>query len=66
MLESKLVDATGLLEALFPETSRPSVRWVRSLQRKRLIPFIRLGRLVRFDVAEVRRVIAEQHTIKRK
>lgn len=62
----KLVDAKALLEALFEEgSSRPSIRWLREQQRARSIPFIRIGRLVRFDVQEVRRALSENWTIKR-
>jgi len=51
---SKLVDAKGLLDALFDESSRPSLRWIRDQQRSRAIPFVRIGRLVFFDVNQVR------------
>lgn len=37
--QSKLVDARGLLEALFDEASRPSLRWVRQMQAQRAIPY---------------------------
>jgi hypothetical protein len=50
----KLVDAKGLLDALFDESCRPSLRWVRDQTRSRAIPFVRIGRLVFFDVAQVR------------
>jgi len=46
----KLVDANGLLEALFDESCRPSLRWVREMQSRRKIPYIKIGHLVRFDV----------------
>lgn len=62
-VENKLVDAEGLLKALFPEDQRPTVRWVRTMQEKRRIPFIKLGALVYFDVEEVRKVISAKHTI---
>jgi hypothetical protein len=50
----KLVDAKGLLTALFDESCRPSLRWIRDQQRRRAIPFVRIGRLVFFDVNQVR------------
>ena len=50
----KLVDASGLLEALFSEGGRPSMRWLRTQQKNRAVPFIRAGRLVFFDVEKVR------------
>jgi hypothetical protein len=49
-----LVDAPGLLKALFDEGSRPTVRWVRDMQQKRLIPFLKIGRMVRFDPVKAR------------
>lgn len=60
---SKLVDAQGLLEELFSEECRPSLRWVREMQRRRKIPYIKIGHLVRFDVECVRRSLAENYTI---
>lgn len=51
---AKLVDAKGLLNALFDESCRPSLRWIRDQQRRRAIPFVRIGRLVFFDVNQVR------------
>ena len=51
---AKLVDAKGLLDALFDESCRPSLRWIRDQQRRRAIPFVRIGRLVFFDVSQVR------------
>lgn len=59
----KLVDAKGLLEELFPENARPTVRWLRTQQKRRSLPYVRLGRLVFFDVEAVRQAIAERHTI---
>jgi hypothetical protein len=47
-----LVDAPRLLEALFPPASRPSLRWLRTNQRK--FPHVRIGRLVFFDVDQVK------------
>ena len=61
---TKLVDAQGLLETLFAEPSRPSIRWIRRLQKQRKIPYVKIGHLVRFDVEEVRKVLEENCTIK--
>jgi hypothetical protein len=52
--KNQLVDAEGLLAALFSPDSRPSVRWVREQQKRRTIPFVKISRLVRFDPEEVR------------
>lgn len=59
-----LVGAETLLESLFPdERDRPSLRWLRKLQAQRLIPFKKVGRLVRFDVGEVRAALDRQFSI---
>jgi hypothetical protein len=60
---NKLVDAHGLLEALFDETSRPSLRWLRQMQGQRKISYIKIGHLVRFDIDQVRKDLAENCTI---
>jgi len=59
-LTSQLVDAKGLLAALFAEESRPSLRWLEDQRRARRIPYIKLGRLVRFDVEKVRQRIEQK------
>jgi len=60
---SQLVDAHGLLEALFDPACRPTVRWVRQMQAQRRIPYLKIGRLVRFDLVQVRHALAETSTI---
>ncbi len=53
--DDQLVDAHGLLARLFEPATRPSLRWVRTQTKKKTIPFFRIGgRLIRFDVAQVR------------
>ncbi len=59
----KLVDANGLLEALFDPAARPSLRWLRQMQAQRKIPYIKLGHLVRFDVEEVREALRNDCTV---
>jgi len=59
----KLVDANGLLEALFDEYSRPSLRWLRQMQAQRKIPYVKIGHLVRFDVEKVRAALHENCTV---
>jgi len=53
----KLVNAQELLELLFSENSRPSRRWLRNQMRRRAIPHVKIGRLVRFDPEAVRRAL---------
>jgi hypothetical protein len=38
-----------LLELLFDEASRPSLRWLRDQQKARALPFAKIGRLCFFD-----------------
>jgi hypothetical protein len=65
-LVGKLVDAKGLLDALFEADSRPSLRWLRQMQAQRKIPYIKLGHLVRFDVNEVREALAQRWTVRQR
>lgn len=58
------VGAEALLEILFKdEASRPSLRWLRELQAKRLIPFRKIGRRVFFCPDEVRRSFDAQFKV---
>jgi hypothetical protein len=53
-----LVTARVCLEELFPDMrSRPSLRWFLGLKAAGVIPFRKIGRLVFYDVAEVRRAL---------
>lgn len=59
-----LVNAESCLRIVFPdESSRPSLRYLRELQAKRLIPWKKIGRLTFFDPAEVRRALDRQFTV---
>jgi hypothetical protein len=59
-----LVDAKGLLAALFTEDCRPTVRWLRTQTKNRNIPFIKLGGLVFFNVEAVRDTLEKKKTIR--
>lgn len=48
-LATRYVDAKKLLEILFDEASRPSLRWLRDQQRNRTLPFVKISRRVFFD-----------------
>lgn len=53
--ETGLVDGPRLLEILFPdEACRPSLRWLADQRKRRLVPFVRLGRLIFYSVPQVR------------
>ncbi|GDX12061.1 hypothetical protein LBMAG57_38330 [Verrucomicrobiota bacterium] len=59
-----LVNAERCLCIVFPDPeSRPSLRYFRELQAKRLIPWRKIGRLTFFDAAEVRRALDKQFTV---
>jgi hypothetical protein len=49
-VKGKLVDAKQLLNELFDNDARPSIRWLRQQTKAKAIPFIRIGHLVFFDV----------------
>lgn len=50
-----LVSIETLRVALWPdEASRPSLRWLRELQARRRIPFLKIGPKVFFEVERVR------------
>lgn len=61
-----LVGDETLLEILFPNPDdRPGVRWLAAMRRRRLIPFKKIGgRIVRYDVAEVRAALDRNFTVK--
>jgi hypothetical protein len=49
LLPTRYVHAEKLLDVLFDEGSRPSLRWLRDQQKARTLPFAKIGRLVFFD-----------------
>ena len=61
-ITGKLVDAKQLLETLFTPDSRPSLRWLRDQTVNQTIPFVRIGRLIFFDVEVVREHLAAKMT----
>jgi hypothetical protein len=60
-----LVGAETLLETLFPvERDRPTLRWLAQMRKRRLIPFRKIGgRIIRYDVAEVRAALDRNFTV---
>ena len=64
-LNSQYVDAEKLLEILFHSECRPTVRWLRIRQERRDIPFVKIGRLVFFNPAQVKEALAKQPTMTR-
>lgn len=60
----KLLDGEELLTALFSsKEKRPSARWLYDQVRLKAIPYIRMGRLIYFDLKDVRQAIRERHTV---
>jgi hypothetical protein len=55
--EMKLTDARGLLEQLWAERGRPSLRWLRQQQKNNAIPHVRIAGRVFFDPAQVREAL---------
>jgi hypothetical protein len=51
---NKLLNAPELLEQLWNPRSRPSLRWLRYMTKRKVIPCVRLGRLVFYDPEAVR------------
>ena len=52
--ENSLLSAQSLLVRLWPDAaSRPSLRWLRKRQLARTVPFVKIGKLVWFDPANV-------------
>lgn len=62
---SALVGAETLLETLFPvERDRPTLRWLAEMRKRRLIPFRKIGgRIIRYDVSEVRAALDRNFTV---
>jgi hypothetical protein len=60
---AKLVNAERLLEALFDEESKPSLRWLRQMQAQGVIPYYKLGHLVRFNISEVRDALEAERRV---
>ena len=53
--DKEMVGKQVLLERLFPdERDRPSTRWLDMQCAKGLVPFVRFGRLIWFNVPQVR------------
>jgi len=55
--ELKLTDARGLLEEVFAERGRPSLRWLRQQQKVNAIPHVKVAGKVFFDPVAVRKAL---------
>lgn len=62
-----LVDGQRLLEILWPNPEcRPSRRWLKDQEKRRAIPFMRIGRLIFYSPPMVRTTLAEKAVVGRK
>ncbi len=61
-LESgQLVRGETLLVMLFPiAKERPCLAWLNNLRKRGGIPFVRLGRLIYFDIDQVRKALSNE------
>ncbi len=62
--DSQLVNGPRLLKLLFAEEGRPSLRWLREQQKRRVIPYIKIGHRVYFDPVKVRSALDQRNTVK--
>ena len=63
-INGKLVDAQELLNELFSDDCRPSLRWLRTQTKAKTIPHVRIGHLVFFDVEMVRVHLTERRLLR--
>lgn len=64
LLTGKLVNAEQLLDQLFDPNCKPSLRWLRSQTKAKTIPYVRLGRLIFFDLTLVRSALANKNLVR--
>jgi len=64
--QRQLMSGPRLLVELFDEASRPSLRWLRTQQRAKAVPSVRIGHLVFFDPAAVRQSLERRNTVRAK
>jgi len=62
--EQQYVNGEKLLEILFPPDCRPTVRWLQDQRAARRIPFVKIGRLVFFSPAQVRKALENRANFK--
>lgn len=53
----RLVDGSKLLEVLFDSDNRPCLRWLGYQRSRRMIPYFKIGKLVRYDPILVRQAL---------
>ncbi len=63
-LTGKLVNAPQLLEAIWEPETRPSLRWLRTQQKLKNIPFFRIGHLIFYNVEMVRAALVSKNLVR--
>jgi hypothetical protein len=61
--DSKLVKRAGCIAAIFATNDRPSPRTFETWKKRRMLPFVRMGRLHYYDVGAVRAALAMRFTV---
>jgi hypothetical protein len=61
-----LLSAEELLPIIFGEKNKPSLRWLRSLTKRRTVPHLKIGHLVRYDPTAVREALKKNCEVKAK
>jgi len=56
----QLIDGPMLLQRLFPEQCRPTLRWLQTQNRQRTIPSTKIGHLRFYVTAAVRTALASR------
>ena len=59
-MSPRYVDGPKLLEIIFDDDCRPSLRWLREQQAMRKLPFVKIGRLIFFDPVAVKAALDAQ------
>jgi hypothetical protein len=63
-VRGKLVRAEDMLEQVFAQNCKPSLRWLRTQTKAKTIPHFRIGHLVFFDVEMVRAALVDKRLIR--
>jgi hypothetical protein len=63
MNSEKLVTRDELLGTVFSDEARPCLRTFETWRRRKVIPFVRVGRKIFFDPGAVRQALATRFTI---
>ena len=61
---NQLVDGPRLLELLFDAQNRPCLRWLGYQRSRRTIPYLKIGRLIRYDPRVVRQALDERCSVR--